>query len=205
MLDVVTFHSQSISFNALLSILLKFSTSLKGILAKKLLRKKVPNCTKFKTQFKICALFLLIWKIGGLIKFFLGGQRICTHLLKLTKLETCFKHFCTFKTQLVRDFVWSFWNFVNLWNLKHFAPQQNNWSEFGLELLKLCKTYETLKLVVSSILHLEKKTCQRCCLELLKLCATREASILFQACCIFFSKTTGKERFCLLLLKLWTT
>lgn len=157
MLDVVTFHSQSISFNALLSILLKFSTSLKGILAKKLLRKKVPNCTKFKTQFKICALFLLIWKIGGLIKFFLGGQRICTHLLKLTKLETCFKHFCTFKTQLVRDFVWSFWNFVNLWNLKHFAPQQNNWSEFGLELLKLCKTYETLKLVVSSILHLEKK------------------------------------------------
>jgi hypothetical protein len=30
--------------------------------------------------------------------------------------------------------------------LKHFAPQQNNWSEFGLELLKLCETYETLKL-----------------------------------------------------------
>jgi hypothetical protein len=41
--------------------------------------------------------------------------------------------------------------------LKHFAPQQNNWSEFGLELLELCETYETLKLVVSSILHLEKK------------------------------------------------
>ncbi len=50
------------------------------------------------------------------------------------------------KKKLVRDFVWNFWNFVNLWNLKHFAPQQNNWSEFGLELLKLCETYETLKL-----------------------------------------------------------
>jgi hypothetical protein len=43
--------------------------------------------------------------------------------------------------------------------LKHFAPQQNNWSEFGLELLKCCEmlqNFGTLKLVVSSILHLEK-------------------------------------------------
>jgi hypothetical protein len=52
MLDVVTFHSQPISFNALLSILLKFLTDLEGILAKNILRKKVPNCTKFKTPFK---------------------------------------------------------------------------------------------------------------------------------------------------------
>jgi hypothetical protein len=57
MLDVVTFHSQPISFNALLSILLKFSTSLEGILAKMTFEKE---CTKFKTPFKICALFLLI-------------------------------------------------------------------------------------------------------------------------------------------------
>ncbi len=122
MLDVVTFHSQPIiSFNALLSFLLKLSTDLEGILGKKLLRKKVPNCTKFKTPFKICVLFLLIWKIGGLIKFFLGGQRICIHLLKLRKLETCFKHFCTFKKQLVRDFVWNFWNFCTTYEtcLKH--------------------------------------------------------------------------------------
>ncbi len=92
------------------------------------MRKKVCNCTKFKTPFTICALVLLIWKVGGLIKFFLGGQRICIHLLKLRKLETCFKHFCTFKKQLVRDFVWNFWNFVQL-----------------------------MKLVWSMLLHLQKK------------------------------------------------
>jgi hypothetical protein len=105
MLDVVTFHSQLIiSFNALLSFLLKFSTDLEGILVKKLLRKKVPNCTKFKTPFKICALFLLIWKIGGLIKFFLGGQRI--------------NLYPPFETSETWDLFQAF-----------FAPSKNNWSE----------------------------------------------------------------------------
>ncbi len=211
MLDVVTFHSQPISFNALLSIMLKFQQVWKGFWRKNFWERKYLIAPNLRLHSKICALVfanmknwrsdhVLSWRSENLYSTYetwdlfqaflhlqkTTGQRFCLELLKLCttyetclkhwskiklsqkfqkfgqimKLQTCFKNFAPArknKKKPVRDFVWNFWNFVNLWNLKHFAPQQNNWSEFGLELLKLCETYETLKLVVSSILHLEKK------------------------------------------------